>query len=110
MSVLWRLAERLNTVPREADVVMRVRSGAWWAMPRTMGCEHAPSTEPWFIVYPRPEVLCGLCALHLLAETSACLYCGDAVPGAAGEYVVHESRESIVILSVAHRRCLGVDR
>lgn len=106
MSVIWSLAERLNTVPMEADAVMRVRSAAWWMMPRSFGCAHAKDADPWFVVFPSPDILCGYCALHLLSETSSCLYCKKHVDEKDGDHVVHESRDFLIFLSVAHLSCV----
>ena len=106
MSVIWRLAEQLHTVPMAADEIMRLRSGAWWASSRSFGCIHAKDAHLWFVVFPRPDILCGVCALHLLSETSACLYCMEPVEKKDGEHVVHESTDYLVFLSVAHVSCV----
>lgn len=110
MSTIWTLAERLNTVPREADAVMRLRSRAWWELPRTFGCSHAKTADPWFAVYPMPDIFCGHCALRVLDETTTCLYCAKPVDDTEGEHVVHEARDFLVLLSVAHCSCLEAAR
>lgn len=110
-SLVWRLAERLGTVPVEADEVMRAQAAQWWTLARTFACVHARIADPWFIVWPQPSIWCGACGVIALESISACSYCSQTVTPEDGEHVVHEPPEGFLIfLSSAHFNCLEAGR
>ena len=106
-SLVWRIAEELNTVPVEADAVMRAHAAQWWTLPRSFACVHARDADPWFICWPMPSIFCGLCGVVALEAISACTYCRFPVDPGDGQHVVHEPLNgSLVFLSSAHNACL----
>ena len=107
MSVIWRLADSLGTVPREADAVMRRQARAWWNLPRTFACPHAKPSPLWLVVWPLPSAWCGECGPRALEEVSLCSYCGLHVEPEDGDHVIHEPPDGfLVFLSSAHHSCL----